>query len=238
MIGIVEDNYDPMYKGRVRVRIYGVTDQKNEDGGYVIPSEMLPWAIPTGLVQGGSTSGAGEFSVPKIGSVVRVNGTINNPEWDGNMYVSDEVSAEIGTDFYTSAHVLIYDTNLANDVDNFRKGEYIKVFFTEEKGFVIDFKNAYGATTFNMTPEGELNMSNSNGDCISLKNGNVSISSDKEIVINSPCVKLGTDAVEGLLKGNKFLEYFNAHTHMVNGVESEPPNPAMNPDVVSSNVYV
>ena len=238
MVGIVEDNLDPMYKGRVRVRIFGVTDQKESDGTYVIPTEMLPWAVPTALSQGGSTSGAGQFSVPKIGSVVRVGGSINYPELEGCMYVSDEVSAEIGSDYYTSAHVLIYDTNLANDTDNFRDGEHIKVFFTEEKGFVIDYKNAYGSATLQLTSEGEIVMSNSNGDAISMKNGSVTISSDKEITINSPCVKLGTDAVEGLLKGEKFLEYFNKHTHMVNGVPSEPPQVGMNPDVVSQNVYI
>ena len=238
MIGRVEDNYDPTFKGRVRVRIFGVTDQKNADGSYVIPAEMLPWAMPTCLPQSGSSSGAGSFSVPKIGSIVKVGGTINTPEWSGNMYVSDEVSAEIGTDYYPNAHVLIYDTNLANDSDNFRKGEYIKVFFTEEKGFVIDFKNAYGSATFNLTPEGEITMYNSNGDSISLKNGDITINSDKEIKINAPCVKLGQDAVEGLLKGDTFLKYFNKHTHMVNGMESEPPNPSMNPDVVSQNVYI
>lgn len=238
MIGKVEDNIDPLFKGRVRVRIYGVTDQKKDDGSYVIPTEMLPWAMPACLSQGGSSSGAGCFSVPKIGSVVKVGGSINAPEWNSIMYVSDEVSAEIGTDYYPNAHVLIYDTNLANDSDNFRKGEYIKVLFTEENGFVIDFKNAYGGTTFQMSPEGEVSISNSNGDAISLKNGSITINSDKEITINSPCIKLGQEAVEGLLKGNKFLEYFNKHTHMVSGVNSEPPNPPMNPDVVSQNVYI
>ena len=69
MIGIVEDNFDPLEEGRLKVRIFGLTDKKDENDEYIIPTTCLPWA------RSGCINCSGGFSVPKIGSYVYVNAT-------------------------------------------------------------------------------------------------------------------------------------------------------------------
>lgn len=237
MIGIVEDNNDPLHKGRIKVRIYGLTDQKNGDD-YAIHTEFLPWAWPNVLTQAGSSSGAGCFSVPKIGTKVRVTGTVDAPIWEGMMYVSDEVSAELSSTNGSNAHILIYDTDMSLGEGQWSGGEYIKVYFTEDKGLVIDYKNAHGRSKFTMDPEGCVMMEDHNGDTISLNNGTIEIKSDCEITINSPSIKLGEKAVEGLLKGDAFKKIFDNHKHFVDGKLSEGPIPKLLPAAISDNVKI
>lgn len=49
-IGVVENKIDPERRGRIQVRILGVHPEakhmKNEEAGYGVPTEDLPWALP------------------------------------------------------------------------------------------------------------------------------------------------------------------------------------------------
>ena len=49
-IGVVENKLDPERRGRIQVRILGVHPEakymKNEEAGYGVPTEDLPWALP------------------------------------------------------------------------------------------------------------------------------------------------------------------------------------------------
>ena len=71
--GVVEDNEDPTFAGRCRVRVFGVHSSSpvgsSTEG---IPTANLPWADPVlGLIEG-SISGYGLFAVPLQGSHVFV----------------------------------------------------------------------------------------------------------------------------------------------------------------------
>jgi hypothetical protein len=124
-IGEVVDIADPLKEGRVKVKVYGKFDQ--------IPTEHIPWAYPANNMTSGSSTGGGFFSVPKIGSLVAIrfdNGNIYHPEYTFQQKISAEVKAEIENS-YDNAHIIIYDTVTEGSV---------KIFFTEEKGLMLDYK--------------------------------------------------------------------------------------------------
>lgn len=53
--GVVEDRYDPLELGRVRVRFYGVHSNDKSK----VPTGSLPWATPVNPITSASTSGVG-----------------------------------------------------------------------------------------------------------------------------------------------------------------------------------
>lgn len=229
-IGIVEDNYDPKEEGRLKVRVYGITDQKDENGNYLIPTAILPWARSGCITPGGS------FSVPKIGSKVYVDAKdIYNPIWNGLVYLDKDTQTEIGGD--KNAHTLIYDTDFGNgEEDNYREGEHIKVYFTEGKGFVIDYKTQAGKTNFTIKPNGDIRMENNNGDSITIANGRITIKSDNCIKLDAPKVELGEKATDGLLKSEAFKKFFNTHTHLYESGETTPPKIGLPPNTINEKV--
>ena len=60
--GTVVDIEDPLKIGRVRIEVFGFFDG--------LEPNLIPWATPATSNTGGSDSGGGFFSVPKLGSVV------------------------------------------------------------------------------------------------------------------------------------------------------------------------
>jgi len=259
-IGIVEDNNDDLFEGRCRIRVYGKMDQRVDPGDpesdYVMPIESLPWARPSVASSGGSNSGSGTFSVPKLGSVPRVtfdNGNYYNPVYHESLYPSDEVKAEIEAS-YQNSHVLIYDTAFGltgggnEEVSNEREGESIKVFFTEEKGLMMDYTTTEGPTTVNIKPDNSVEIINANGDSIVMLNdGNITFTHSAKFIINSTdnteinckdaiincentiinhssSIELGQGASEKIILGDTFKAFFNSHTHIANlGAPTSPP---------------
>jgi hypothetical protein len=197
-IGIVEDTNDDLFEGRCKIRVLGKMDQRvdPEDpaSDFVLPTQALPWARPSVASSGGSQSGSGTFSVPKLGTVLRVtfdNGNYYSPVYHESLYPSDELKAEIQNS-YPNSHVLIYDTAFGltgggnEEVTNERGGESIKVFFTEEKGLVMDYTTAAGPTVINIKPDNSIEITNANGDSIVMLNdGNITFTHSAKFIINS-----------------------------------------------------
>jgi hypothetical protein len=213
-LGEVVDIEDPLKIGRIRIKVFGKFDE--------IPTEDIPWAYPANNVTAGSDSGGGFFSVPKLGSIVSVrfdNGNLYHPEYYYVQKISNEVKAEIENS-YTNSHVVIYDTVTEGS---------LKIFFTEEKGLVLNYKD----TKINVKPDNSLFIDNPNGDSIELKNdGNITIITSKKATVKSPAVvidaadtiELGKGATEKVVLGDSFLKLFNAHTHIGNlGAPTTPP---------------
>jgi len=236
MTGTVEYNLDPEHQGRIKVRVHGMNDQM-EDGKYVIPTEMLPWARPGFNGAGGSSSGSGYFSIPKVGSTVMVHGSLNNPIWDGNMYVSDETVSAISGNGYTNAHVLIYDTDFNNGDTRIIDG-HIKVLFTERTGFLIEYKNSNGTSTINIDKNGAVTLSDAKGDSIMLNNGQINIVSGNIVNVNAPLVNLSDQATESVIKGDTLKKIFNEHTHTCNSGETTPPMQKLTTDVLNQHVKI
>ena len=194
-IGEVVDITDPLKIGRVKIKVFGKFD--------LIPTEHIPWAYPANNMTAGSATGGGFFSVPKMGSLVAVrfdNGNIYHPEYTFQQKISAEVKAEIENS-YENAHIIIYDT--------VTEGK-LKIFFTEEKGLMIDYKE----NIINIKPD-----------------SNIHIKTKEGIVIeHAKTIELGKGAAEKLVLGDTFMSLFNAHTHVGNlGAPTSPPVVPMTP---------
>ena len=245
-IGEVVDIEDPLFMGRVKIKVYGKFD--------TIPTEDIPWAYPGNNNSGGSPSGGGYFSVPKLGSVVSVkfdNGNIYHPEYFFNQKISDEVKSEIEGS-YPNAHVIVFDTVTEGS---------LKIFFTEQKGLMLDYKEtqinvkpdksidihtASGKSKIELLDDGKLNITNATDitvKCdtkISITSANeTTIKCDKLIIDHASTIELGKGATEKVVLGNKFMTLFNSHTHIGNlGAPTSPPIAPMTPAQLSQKKVV
>ena len=247
-VGLVEDTNDPKFEGRAKVRVYGKFDGRvdptDPESAYLIPTENLPWSRPANGLGGGSSSGGGKLDIPKIGSEIQItfdNGDIYAPTYHYNIYPSDELKAEVQPS-YQNAHVLIYDTAFAisdstSAATNEKEGEGIKVFFTEEKGFVIDYATPDGSTVINVKNDNTFEVTNANGDSIVMSNdGKLTVTATSETHINSPKIKLGEQAAEAIIKGDTFAGIFDAHVHIGNfGAPTSPPTTVTKPALSTKN---
>jgi hypothetical protein len=124
-LGVVVDNKDPEFRGRAKVKVFGVFDD--------ISDQDLPWAHQRFEMSYGLGGGSGRMSVPKLGSVVHVqfnNGNYYSPEYKAVQELSPDLIDEISKS-YDGAHSLIYDGI-----------EQLKMYYTVEKGLVIDLKES------------------------------------------------------------------------------------------------
>lgn len=236
-LGKVVDINDPKKEGRVKVKVFGKFDDLDID--------VIPWARPATRITAGSASGSGFHSVPKLNSIVGVyfdNGNIHEPEYYMLQHISDELKSEIENS-YENAHSLIYDTVTEGGV---------KVFFTEEKGLMLDYKEVQ----INIKNDKTVVITNPNKDIIELKNdGNLIIKCKKDVNIEcenanikakksihldcskTASIKLGSNVTDQIILGNKFQAYFNTHQHIGNlGAPTSPPIVPSTPDHLSQIV--
>ena len=146
-LGKVIDNKDPDFEGKIKVRVFGKFDDMLDAD--------IPWARPLNRTSGGSATGSGSHSVPKVDSVVGVkfdNGDIHEPEYFYIQHISDELKSEI-QDSYDNAHSLIYDTITEGSV---------KIFFTEQKGIMLDYKQSQ----VNIKPDNSIIIQTASGNSI------------------------------------------------------------------------
>ena len=221
--GTVVDIEDPLQIGRVRVEVFGFFDG--------LDPTLIPWATPATSNTGGSDTGGGFFSVPKLGSIVEVqfdSGNIYNPQYSFNQRISDELKEEISAS-YENAHSVIYDTITEG---------FVKVYFTEEKGLMLDYKgsqinikpdksiivqNSSGDGIFEMLDDGTMNITQAN--MINIKtDADVNVECQNVIVDHASSIELGKGASEHLVLGEKMMKLFNSHTHIGNlGAPTSPP---------------
>ena len=210
-LGEVVDIADPLKIGRVKVKVFGKFDQ--------IPTEDIPWAYPGNNSTGSSATGGGFFSVPKLKSIVSIKfdqGNLYHPEYFFNQQISDEVKAEIENS-YDNAHIIIYDT--------VTEGK-LKIFFTEEKGLMIDYKE----TQINIKPDKTVNIITTEA---------VNVKCKDLIVEHSNTIELGKGAKEKVVLGDTFMKLFNQHTHIGNlGAPTSPPVAPMTPVHLSQKKVV
>ena len=124
-LGVVVDNKDPEFKGRAKVKVFGVFDDLND--------KEIPWAHQRFEMSYGDGGGSGRVSIPKLGSVVHVqfnNKNYYSPEYKAIQELSPDLVTEISRS-YDGAHSLIYDGI-----------EKLKIYYTVEKGLVIDLKES------------------------------------------------------------------------------------------------
>lgn len=163
-----------------------------------IPVEDIPWAFPKnrGTVFGQAGKG-GNVSVPKLNSVVGVifnNGNPYSPEFFSLQELADDVKTELESE-YEGSHIVLFDGD-----------QELKIWFTVGKGLTLSVKGA----SINLAPDNLI-----------------TIKTDNKVVIDSPNIELTNDlggVLESILKGETFLNLFNAHTHAGAGT---PPTPIL-----------
>lgn len=227
-IGIVENTEDDIFEGRCRIRVFGKMDQRTDpedpESDYLMPTESLPWARPSVSSSGGSNTGSGTFSVPKIGTILRVsfdNGNYYAPVYHESLYPSDETKAEVEA-AYPNSHVLIYDTAFGltggengTEITNEREGEHVKVFFTEEKGLMMDYTTTEGPTTINIKPDNSVEVINANGDTIVMLNdGNITFTHSAQFTINSGADTVINATTDTLINCVNAVVTASAETHI------------------------
>ena len=230
-LGEVVDIEDPQKIGRVKVKVFGKFDELENDA--------IPWAYPGNNISAGSADGGSFFSVPKKGSIVSIkfdNGNIYYPEYFFNQHLSQDARKEIENS-YENAHIIVYDTVTEGA---------LKIFFTEEKGLMIDYKKsqinikpdksidvhtASGKSKIELLDDGKLNVTHASDitiKCdtkISITSTNeTTIKCDKLIIDHASTIELGKGATEHVVLGDKFMTLFNKHTHIGNlGAPTSPP---------------
>lgn len=226
-LGKVVDNLDPELEGKIKVRVFGKFDEIIDDD--------LPWARPCTRITAGSSTGSGFHSVPKIDSIVGIqfdNGDIYAPEYFYIQEISDDLKAEIENS-YENAHSLIYDTVTEGGV---------KVFFTEEKGLMLDYQQtqinikndksvliqtASGNSVIEIKDDGTITIRQTDSVTIET-NTDVNIRCQNVLIDHASSIELGRGATELAVLGNSFLNLFNSHTHIGNlGAPTSPPTTPM-----------
>jgi uncharacterized CHY-type Zn-finger protein len=201
-LGEIVDIEDPLKNGRVKIKVFGKFDLLEKDD--------IPWAYPANISGAGSPSGGSSFSVPKLGSIVSVkfdNGNIYHPEYYFHQKLSDEALTEIENS-YANSHIIVYDTVTEGS---------LKIFFTEEKGLMIDYKE----TQINIKPDKSVNITTVEP---------VNVKCKSMIVDHAESIELGKGASEKAVLGDAFMQLFNQHTHIGNmGAPTSPPTVPMSP---------
>jgi len=179
-LGEVMDVADPQKMGRIKVKVFGKLDD--------IPVGDMPWAYPGNNHTGGSKTGGGFYSVPKVGSLVSIKfdcGNLQHPEYFFLQNISDELRDEIKGS-YTNAHSLLYDTITEG---------FVKVYFTEQKGLMLDYKTSI----INILPDKSIVLENASkkGRIEMLDDGTLNVTHTNDINItgnNNLVIKIDVDA--------------------------------------------
>ena len=126
--GSIIINDDPERIGRCKVRVLGVFDELKDDD--------LPWAFPSynTTFGGGESKGFGSISVPKVGTIVRLNfenGDPYTPIYWSIPIVNEAMKAELDAS-YLNSHVISYDED-----------EKMKLLYSPSIGFKYHFDGSH-----------------------------------------------------------------------------------------------
>ena len=234
--GIVVNNYDPMYKNRIQVRVYGLHTEKVA-GQYIILDDDLPWASPAPN-QGGNS---GSYSVPTVGSRVFVDGSNYNLTYYGQVEVKSAVKKMMAQNADSNEDFKVIAWNETVNSDGGK--DFIKIYYHPEKGLIIECNgNSITLTKYDgciiqskfgseieMTREGDLNISSSR--TINLKCDNINITEGA----------LSDATYDRIILGSRLQEIFNNHKHWYSpdkGVLTDPPVDKINENDFADSIRI
>jgi hypothetical protein len=228
--GIVVDNYDPLYKGRVKIRVFGLHSE-TICGQYLILDDDLPFACPAPNI--GSSNGS--FNVPNIGERVYVNA---DDPYNIQYFGQVEVKSSIKDMQYKNTEMSDKLKVIAFSEDNM-EGEknYFKMFYLPEDGLTIECNG----NSILLTKYDNLVIRNNKGAEIVMDNvnGDINIKTEGNININGGKISLGADAADSIVLGSKLMEKFNNHTHFTgDSAITNPPIEKLQPNDFSRVVKI
>jgi hypothetical protein len=208
-IGVIVDSNDPLKIGRVKIRVFGMFDERksSSDGVYpdenlkleeyliesnfVLPNESLPWVHQKSstIFAGGESKGYGSFSYPKTGSLVRVefvNDDIYSGEYDVIALPNKTMITKIEND-YEGSQVLIYDED-----------EDLSIIYTRNLGFQFFHKGSQivirpDSSIFIEHKDTSSLIELKGADIKIVSNRDIDITSDNKITVNSNIVHINGD---------------------------------------------
>ena len=201
-IGRVIYNNDPTFSGRCKIRVFGLFDDLDES--------YIPWFSPKNFKIFSSPKGAGDISVPKVGTIVRVsfNTDIYSGEYTNIQNIDPKLIDEIKDD-YQNTHVLCYDSEkdlivMYQPMTGFKMwlaGSLIKI----DSDGSIQVKHRNNSNVI------EVNENNINIIAAS-DGGEINISSESTVNLTTPTVNLnsenislGKDSTAKAVKGEKLI---------------------------------
>lgn len=243
---VVCSNQDPQNQGRVQVR-YLQFEGESEDK----PSE---WAS---LCQPYASSGSGMFFLPEKNDEVLVyleGGDLEHPTVLGTLYtgnnkppVTDKGShgnsdGKNNLKFIRtrSGHILSFDDSSESNGILIQDSKGSKFHLNaQQESLEITDKNSN-----RISMEGDkVIVENSkgaritiSGEKIEVESKSITLSAEKVSVEKANSIELGSGASEALIKGQSFMQLFNAHTHMCAPGASSPPTSPMTPAMLSQKV--
>ena len=202
--GIVVDNYDPLYKGRCKIRVFGLHSE-TICGQYLILDDDLPWSCPAPNV--GSSNGT--FNIPAIGERVYVNA---DDPYNIKYFGQVEIKSSIKDLQYKNTEMSDKLKVIAYSEDNM-EGEknYLKIYYLPEEGLNIECNgnkillSKYDSLIIKNNKGAEISMSNVSGD--------INIKTDGKVNLDCREVCLGGEGGDSIALGSKLMEKFNNHTH-------------------------
>ena len=225
--GIVVHNFDPTYKNRCQIRVYGLHTQ-TVNGQYIILDDDLPWALPAP-----ANTSSGISSVPKVGSRVYVD---VQDDYHITYYGQVELNRQIkemlneNADDAQNMKIIAFSENRN---DNGTK-DYVKIYYLPEKGLTIECNgNLISMPKYDYM---EIKTKAGAGFAIDTMTNDITIHTDSRVNLNCREVNLTEDATEKIILGSKLMEKFNNHTHFVPGGESNPPIQKIQPNDFSDKV--
>lgn len=233
--GVVVNNYDPTYKNRIQVRVYGMHTEKIGDK-YIILDDDLPWASPAPNTGGNN----GTYSVPNVGSRVYVDGDNYKLTYYGQVEVKGSVKEMMYNNAEQSDKLKVIAFS-----EDFEDGEkdYLKIYYLPETGLNIEC-NGHKIL---MTKYDGLIIESSAGSKIEMTtDGDINIKTDH--TINLDCEKvnitsgsLDDSTIDRIVRGDRLQEIFNSHTHFVSspgGVTTTEPIDKIKETDMSSNIRI
>ena len=228
--GIVVNNYDPEFRNRCQIRVFGIHTQVI-DGKYVILDEDLPWAIPAP----NPSYNGGYYAVPKKGSRVYVDVVdAYNITYYGNVEINGDVKKMLhgNADASESMKVIAYsdDPNDDGTVDNMR------IYYLPSKGLVIECNG----NRITLPKDGSMEIQTKNGAGISVdnKNNDITIHTDSKVNLDCNEVKITSEAEEKLILGSRLMKVFNEHKHFTSDGQTSKPIQQIVPDDFSKKIKI
>jgi hypothetical protein len=129
-IGKIVSVDDPDFVGRCKIMVYGVYgDESNKLGS--IPESDLPYAYPLFDLTFGK-NGAGKFSTPKVGTIVRVifDGDQYHPRYFSVENIDKDLLEKLKFD-YKDFHSILFD-----------EGEKLRLYYSKKNGLLFNLDDS------------------------------------------------------------------------------------------------
>lgn len=233
--GVVVNNYDPTYKNRIQVRVYGLHTEKI-DKMYVILDDDLPWFSPAPGVNGSN----GSSSVPPVGSRVYVD----IEGYNCTYYNQVEIKGSVKKMQFENADQSDKMKVIAFSED-FEDGEpdSMKIFYIPDNGLNIECMGhkivltKYDGVKITSSEGCELEMT---------RDGDININTPNSV--NLKCTKLNLtegsldeETTDRIVLGSRMQDLFNNHIHFVaspGGVTTTEPIEKIKETDFSKNIRI